>query len=526
MDYLTLRRHCKELEPKFADKPLITRAVEICGRGIALKLKRQNRLKTNESLIFQLEPSCQSLRLGKAEEKPEQSTFTRQLNRLLTNGRIISCALHADENKNLFDRVVRTHIVVADRFFGGFSEFYLLTELTGRIANIFLCDFEFRIIESFARTENNQIKEIYRLPSSNCILNPIFASEKDFLEAFSLPFSTWPEKIGGFSPQFSRELAFRSANQKTVESLAGQAYAIMREYESSKHCYLAEKNEKLKAFCCFFPSHCKDCKIHKFQSVNRACEFIESNLGGKKRFSQSQTVITRQFKKELKHKMNLLEKQTRLKEKYQNSEHLQKTGQLIVANLYKIKPGSDSIIVDDWETGKKTEIKLNPSKQPSAQAEKYFHKYRKACRGIAKVEKRIKSLKTELKWLKEQIWLAENAENESDLPPPLKKFRTSQESTNKTRKKVYFKPFLEIENCRYYVGKNGKQNETLTFSVAGKKDWWFHANDVPGAHVILKKAEGEPTDQEMENAALLAAWFSFARQSGKAAVDYTLVSKV
>ncbi|MDN5280450.1 MAG: hypothetical protein PWR01_4415, partial [Clostridiales bacterium] len=55
---------------------------------------------------------------------------------------------------------------------------------------------------------------------------------------------------------------------------------------------------------------------------------------------------------------------------------------------------------------------------------------------------------------------------------------------------------------------------------------WFHANDVPGAHVILKKPDGEIEEKDLLRGALLAAWFSFARQSSKVAVDTTQVAHV
>jgi predicted ribosome quality control (RQC) complex YloA/Tae2 family protein len=49
---------------------------------------------------------------------------------------------------------------------------------------------------------------------------------------------------------------------------------------------------------------------------------------------------------------------------------------------------------------------------------------------------------------------------------------------------------------------------------------------VPGAHVILKKHQGEIEDIDVERGAILAAWFSFARQSSKVAVDTTEAMRV
>ena len=99
---------------------------------------------------------------------------------------------------------------------------------------------------------------------------------------------------------------------------------------------------------------------------------------------------------------------------------------------------------------------------------------------------------------------------------------------NKSSKnvKVIIKPYLEENGCKYYVGHNAKQNDQITFKIGKKGDIWFHANDVPGAHVILKKSEGEVTEEDIINGAKLAALNSFAKNSSKVPVDYTDVSNV
>ena len=86
--------------------------------------------------------------------------------------------------------------------------------------------------------------------------------------------------------------------------------------------------------------------------------------------------------------------------------------------------------------------------------------------------------------------------------------------------------FLEENGCKYYVGHNAKQNDHITFKIGKKGDLWFHANDVPGAHVVLKKIEGEILEEDIVLAARLAALNSFAKNSSKVPVDYTEVTNV
>jgi predicted ribosome quality control (RQC) complex YloA/Tae2 family protein len=71
------------------------------------------------------------------------------------------------------------------------------------------------------------------------------------------------------------------------------------------------------------------------------------------------------------------------------------------------------------------------------------------------------------------------------------------------------------------VGKNNRQNERLTLKTAHKDDIWLHAQNIPGSHVIIVRNNQEIPDTTLEEAAILAAYFSKAKNSSKVPVDYT-----
>ena len=71
------------------------------------------------------------------------------------------------------------------------------------------------------------------------------------------------------------------------------------------------------------------------------------------------------------------------------------------------------------------------------------------------------------------------------------------------------------------VGRSPKENERLTFSVAGPNDYWFHARGIPGAHVIVKTNGAEISVRQIEEAAALAAGHSRGADSVHVEVDYT-----
>ncbi len=73
------------------------------------------------------------------------------------------------------------------------------------------------------------------------------------------------------------------------------------------------------------------------------------------------------------------------------------------------------------------------------------------------------------------------------------------------------------------IGKTGRDNDRLTFKLAGPEDYWFHAAGVPGAHVVVRSAaRGGPLPRAtVVEAATVAAWFSDARSSGQVDVQWT-----
>ena len=83
--------------------------------------------------------------------------------------------------------------------------------------------------------------------------------------------------------------------------------------------------------------------------------------------------------------------------------------------------------------------------------------------------------------------------------------------------------YISSDGFDIYVGKNNTQNDEITFRIADGRDIWFHANDMPGSHVLLRtggKTMDEIPDRAFEEAAALAAYYSSGRSQGKVEIDY------
>ena len=97
--------------------------------------------------------------------------------------------------------------------------------------------------------------------------------------------------------------------------------------------------------------------------------------------------------------------------------------------------------------------------------------------------------------------------------------------------------YLSSDGFLIQAGRNNLQNDRLTLRTAQKDDIWFHAQKIPGTHVIIRCGKRPVPERTLEEAAQIAAWFSQAaaslQQSGqrdtdahKVAVDYCPVSQV
>lgn len=65
------------------------------------------------------------------------------------------------------------------------------------------------------------------------------------------------------------------------------------------------------------------------------------------------------------------------------------------------------------------------------------------------------------------------------------------------------------------AGASDADNDYLSTELAEPDDWWFHADKVPGSHVILRAKEGEePASETIRQAAAVAAYHSKARNAG------------
>ncbi|MBR0220909.1 MAG: NFACT family protein, partial [Synergistaceae bacterium] len=279
----------------------------------------------------------------------------------------------------------------------------------------------------------------------------------------------------------------------------------------------------------------RDAKILSEQNILDAARHgvieILLNKGREKILRDIKAAIKKAVKSRERHRDGLIKQ---LKE-CEMAEIFKIKGELILANIYNIKPRAESIIVDDW-SGNKIEIELDANLSPSRNAEKYFKKYKKFNNNPDLIREKIFEIESAINEINEQPSILESISGENNfnnavrdlkewLFPEEFKFKINK---SKSKNNKALPPHLEFNlenNVSVLVGLSARGNRYVTFKLARPDDIWLHAHELPGSHVIIKGASRLELEAELDNilkfAAQLAAWYSKGRTSGLVLVDYT-----
>lgn len=206
----------------------------------------------------------------------------------------------------------------------------------------------------------------------------------------------------------------------------------------------------------------------------------------------------------------------------QKWKEMQHEALLLQAHLHKMHKGMQTVSVFDWEKeGMERTIALDPSQHPQEEIEKRFKQSKKLKAGVVYAEKRVAEAQKEYdNWKINSKRLCE-VENEEALKPFLA-FLEPPPPPDRERKALPYYEFSSRMGVKIWVGKNAQSNEKLTFSLARGSDWWFHVNEYPGSHVILKvNKNSEPDPESIQDAIQLAIAYSKAKDKGEVEVYMT-----
>jgi len=204
-------------------------------------------------------------------------------------------------------------------------------------------------------------------------------------------------------------------------------------------------------------------------------------------------------------------------------DEVRRRGELLLAYASQIAPGSTRATVPGHD-GTPVTIALDPALTPVENARMLFARYAKIRRARPALEARLRALDDERDYLESSLALLEAAGSVDDLEPLREELAAEGYARPRRRRTEAVKTrraFILAGGATVLVGRTNRENDHITFDVAAPDDLWFHARGVAGAHVILHSGGRAPRDDEIAQAAAIAAYFSRARSSGTVAVDYT-----
>ncbi len=225
--------------------------------------------------------------------------------------------------------------------------------------------------------------------------------------------------------------------------------------------------------------------------------------------------------------------QERLKQS-DGADQYKQQADLLMAHLQEWKPGMTAITIPDFDTDTPINIALNPEKNAVQNAQAFYKRHQKLKRARAAVEPLLTEVQAEIDYL-EQVEATVGALDEYQVPEDL-------QTLEEVREELIGQGYLDAPEQRprsstsdsmpyHYrtpggfellIGRNNRQNDQLTFRIAGDYDLWFHTQEIPGSHGLLRLDPGAVADEaDLQFAADLTAYYSRAKQSEQVPVVYT-----
>ncbi|MGL4697735.1 fibronectin-binding protein EfbA [Enterococcus larvae] len=435
------------------------------------------------------------------------------------------------------DRIIHFSFSKRDEL-GDLQNILLVVELMGRHSTIVLLNQETgKILDAIKHVGSSQNSYRSLLPGAEYIappakdqLNPFSVSKEKVFELLStadeLNSSYLQQKFQGLGKDTAEEIAFRLNEQPSSKIPVWEAF--WKELRNAPAPTLTQTDKKE-----FFTPLAYQTLVGERTSFSSLSELLDAFYSGKAekdRVKQQGGELIRKIENELKKNQTKLSKLKKTLADTENAEFYRRNGELLTTFMTQVPKGAPSVTLDNYyEENQPVDIKLNPALTPNQNAQKYFQKYQKLKNAVRIVQVQMDQTEQEISYL-------ESVVSQLELASPIDLGIIREElisqgyvkkQKNKKQKKVQpSKPevFLASDGDTILVGRNNLQNDQLTLKTAKKTDYWLHAKDIPGSHVIIKNPT--PSEETLYEAALLAAYYSKFRLSAQVPVDYVQVKHV
>ena len=461
---------------------------------------------------------------------PQPSPFCMLLRKRLQGGHIISVSQKGSE------RIIE--IVIETRDDLGFPvNNRLIFEIMGKHSNIILVnDKTGKIIDCIKHIsiDVNRVRQLlpgltYMYPPPQNKIPYDMATPGQLADAGTTSKAILSH-IGGICPAIARELSSCENRGEFIENIK----ASIKNRSFVPRLYIDENGAPREFHIADLSEYEDSCRRIDFSRLSDAIiyffEHKESSNRARQKANNLVHAVKKALEREYRKKQNLSEDLLAA----ENSDDFRLYGELLTANMHAIDNGAKSAKLENYYNGEMLEIPLDPRLTPNENAQKYYKAYSKSKTAIRAKKIQLDENEKNILYLESVLTFLENA---TDVPE-IDVLRTELEDTgyirkhskDRNKKKKSFrgepKRFETSDGNTVLVGRNNRENDQLTFSIASRNDIWFHTKDIPGSHVILRSEGNQPNEASILEAARIAAYFSKGRDSVNVPVDYTAVKNV
>lgn len=407
----------------------------------------------------------------------------------------------------------------------------LAIELMGKHSNIILYNFDTNVIIGCAHNvgaEKSKERELagllpYVYPPKQKrydILKTSFESFKPIIKEFGL---LWDEQLAENFYYLTKPFVKTMINELKISDKPSPDELLML-YEEIR------KIVELKSYTPCVQSDYSEFSIYlvktavKFDLINNMLDeyfsYHQQQRLMKNLKSRMLVIINNQLKK----LSNLKEKQSIQLTKQDKSIFYKEKGDILMSNLYLIKPNLNKILLNDFQ-GNPVEIELDSLLSPVENANRYYKLYKKAKASAEYNQKLLEETQKQLDYYFEQKFFAEIADSISDLEEIYSEIKGEAiNNKNQSKKSEINLKTFDIKGFKIYLGKNSVQNDYILSKIASPEDIWFHPLNFAGAHVILKKNNLKEIvpDEVLFEAAKIAKEYSTGKNASKVPIIYTL----
>ena len=537
MENLALIALAESLRPAL-DGCIIRRVVQHQPNGFILQT-RSAKLPDLKLIVDARNPAFYPSEAKPPIESPN-SDFLMILRKHFTSAELV------DFRKSLSERVIELvfRTAVPSRELETMS---LLLELIPNAPNIVLLDGERRVLSSFfSITPQHGISEFetYSFPrSGNKIeLERVLAEQVPELEEPGRTGAWVVANVAGLGPVFAEEIVYR--HRKSGRTLVEEIRSMVQQVQAPSHAariytekplgHILEQND-LRALGKAILSPVELLSLERthsareFGKITDAARFYFDEVESRTLLEQAKLPLIRDLRTASKRLSEREKRLTREQRQAEDAERLGKVAQLLTSSGKKLDQRYETVTVTDYFTDPPQElpVTLDPAITLRENIDRMFKRQQKAGRGkqiVAKqmadvhgretaIAERIRRLQTIKDW---DTWLAISERIAAEQVRFAAPQERSEQNTPRHRA-------LTVDGFEILIGRNSRENDTLTFQVAGPDDFWIHVADYSGSHVIVRNPARAKTLPEnvLTRAAELAAYFSQARNSPKVEVHYT-----